>query len=365
MESRADLEYLRGYNDALVVAIARRSPTFDRAMIAAGTGLTPQAVSKVIGRLTDAGLVEPAGVRRQGVGKPTSIYRLIPTSRYAIGAHVARRTLRLVLTDLIGDIHASRVLPLAPDFTPEHLLDALAGGVTEMAAQCVEGHLVGVGIGMVGPLDYTRGVVRAHDLRHWHDVPLKDLATARLGLPVLVDKDVTAGVTAEAWRRGSAFRDAALIMVESGIGAGLWLDGGAFRGAHTNAGEFGHTVVQLDGPLCVCGRHGCVEVVHDRAIAAGDIELATRVLASGIVNLLQTIDVKHVVLAGADFFRRADAYRGAVETAVRTEVPRADWLAVEVTPSSMGPDVIAAGAGMEMLNALYGAARPGGGGLAG
>jgi predicted NBD/HSP70 family sugar kinase len=357
MDSRADLDYLREYNDALVVALARRSPTFDRAMIAAGTGLTPQAVSKVIGRLTEAGLVETAGVRRQGVGKPTTVYRLITTSRYAIGAHVARRTLRLVLTDLAGEIHTSTVTPLPADFTPDHLLDGLAAGVTAMADGC-PGRLVGVGIGMVGPLDFTHGVVRAHDLRHWHDVPLKALASERLGLPVLVDKDVTAGVTAEAWRRGPDFRDAALIMVESGIGAGLWLDGSAFRGAHTNAGEFGHTVIELDGPQCVCGRRGCVEVVHDRAIAAGDVDLAARVLASGIVNLLQTIDVKHVVLAGSDFLRRADAYRSAVATAVRTEVPRADWLAVEVTPSSLGADVIAAGAAMEMLNALYGRPTP-------
>ena len=54
--------------------------------------------------------------------------------------------------------------------------------------------LVGVGIGMVGPLDYRLGVVRdAHGLRHWHDVPLRDLAAARLGVPVIVDKDTTAG----------------------------------------------------------------------------------------------------------------------------------------------------------------------------
>ena len=81
-------------------------------------------------------------------------------------------------------------------------------------------------------------------------------------------------------------------MVETGVGAGLWLSGNAYRGAHTNAGEFGHSVVQFDGPACVCGRHGCLEVVHDRAVAAGDIALAARVLASGVVDLLQTIDVE-------------------------------------------------------------------------
>jgi predicted NBD/HSP70 family sugar kinase len=355
--THADLDYLRSYNEALVVAIARTTPTFERSSIADATGLTPQAVSKVLGRLIDHGLVAPAGVRRHGVGKPSGIYRLVVTSRYAIGAHVARRSLRLVLTDLVGEVLHSALTPLPADFTPEYLLGELRTGVTAIAAEHPQtaGRVTGVGIGMVGPLDHAHGTVRdAHRLRHWHDIPLRELAEAALGLPVHLDKDVTAGVTAEAWRRGGAFHDAALIMVESGIGAGLWLGGSPHRGAHTNAGEFGHTVVQLDGPPCACGRHGCLEIVHDRAVEAGDIGLASRVLATGVVNLLQTIDVDHVVLAGADLIRHAEVYRDAVRDAIRTDVRRADWLTVDVALSGMGADVIAAGAAMQVLNAQYG-----------
>lgn len=212
---------------------------------------------------------------------------------------------------------------------------------------------------MVGPLDHALGIVRdAHRLRHWHDVPLRERAEAALALPVHLDKDVTAGVTAEAWRRGTAFHDAALIMVESGVGAGLWLGGQAHRGAHTNAGEFGHTVLQLDGPLCVCGRHGCLEVLHDHAVAAGDIGRAARILATGVVNLAQTVDIGHVVLAGADLLRHGATYRTAVADAIRTDVRRADWLTVEVTLSGMGADVIAAGAAMQILDAHYGIPTP-------
>lgn len=358
---RADLDYLRGYNDALVVGIARTTAAFDRASIAGATGLTPQAVSKVLARLIDEGLIEAAGARRGGVGKPATIYRIVPLSRFAIGAHVARRTLRLVLTDLVGAVLDSTVHPLPGDFTPALLLSALADGVSGLlhAHPAVNGRVSGVGIGMVGPLDHANGIVRdAHRMRHWHDVALRDLAGERLRLPVHLDKDVTAGITAEAWRRGNDFRDAVLVMVESGIGAGLWLGGAAYRGAHTNAGEFGHTVVQLDGPRCVCGRHGCLEILHDRAVAAGDVPLAARVLATGVVNLLQTTDVDHVVLAGADLFAHAPVYLAAVEEAVRTQVPRADWLTASVTLSSLGEDVIAAGAAMQVLNAAYGRPVP-------
>lgn len=352
----ADLTFLRGYNEALVMAVARTQPAFERATIAEATGLTPQAVSKVLARLVEDGLITPAGVRRPAIGKPAGVYELVPHSRFAIGAHVARRTLRLVLTDLAGTVRHSAVTPLPADFTPETLLTELATGITRITgAHPVQDRLTGLGIGMIGPLDHAQGTVRdAHRLRHWHDVPLRALAEEALGLPVHLDKDVTAGVTAEAWRHGPAFRDAALIMVESGVGAGLWLNGAAHRGAHTNAGEFGHTVVDLSGPPCVCGRRGCLEAVHDQAAEAGDLRTAARVLAVGIVNLLQTLDVAHIVLAGADLLAHTETYRDEVDRAVRTELPRADWQTAEVTPSALGADVIAAGAAMQILDARYG-----------
>ncbi|HVV19258.1 MAG TPA: ROK family transcriptional regulator [Pseudonocardiaceae bacterium] len=354
------LGFLRDYHEALVIALARTVPTVERGMVAEVTGLTPQAVSKVVARLVDEGVIAPAGVRRAAVGKPAAVYRLVPESRWAIGAHVTRRALRLVLADLAGSVRASTTTPLPDDFTPDELLTRLTAGVTTMTAEhrAGNGSLIGVGIGMIGPLDQSTGTVRgAHRLRHWHDVPLADLAARALGLPVVVDKDVTAGVTAEAWRRGPRFRDAALVMVEGGVGAGLWLGGAAHRGTHTNAGEFGHAVVRLDGPPCVCGRRGCLEAVHDQA---ADPAAAAAVLASGVVNLLQTLDLGHVVLAGADLLRHGEIYRHAVERAVRTEVPRADWLTVDVTLTGLGTDVIAAGAAMLVLNARYGVPDPAG-----
>lgn len=353
----ADLGYLRDYNEALVLGMVRRLPVFDRAGVAAATGLTPQAVSKVLARLIDQGFVAPAGVVRRGVGKPPNSYRVVPASRYAIGAHVGRETLRLVLTDFIGDVLGSEATALPDDFTPAQLLQALLEGRDRLVRdhRLSPVRIVGMGVGMVGPLDHARGIVRdAHRLRHWHDVPLRELAETALGLPVHLDKDVTAAVTGEAWRRAAGMRHAALIMVQSGIGAGLWLDGTAYRGAHTNAGEFGHTVVELDGPLCVCGRHGCLEIVHDTAAAGGDLTKAARVLSTGIVNLLQTVDVDHVVLAGTDLLRHADQYLDAVRRAVRTEVPRADWLPVEVALTTLGEDAIAAGAAMQVLDARFG-----------
>ncbi|MFI6341313.1 ROK family protein [Streptomyces sp. NPDC050535] len=358
--------FLRDYHESLVLALARTMPTIERGTVADLTGLTPQAVSNVLARMVEEGVIASAGVRRPRLGKPAAVYRLVPHRRWAIGAHVTRRELRLVLADLAGVVHASTTTPLPADFTPGQLLNQLVPGVSGMidehrlerikADADVGRELIGLGIGMMGPLEQAGGRIRdAHRLHHWHDVPLAALAASELGLPVVVDKDVTAGVTAEAWRRGADFRDAALILVEAGVGAGLWLNGTAHRGAHTNASEFGHTVIQLGGPLCVCGRHGCLEVVHERA---ADPASAADVLATGVVNLIQTLDLGHIILAGADLLCHGDLYLRAVERAVTTQLPGADWLDVDVTLTTLGTDVIAAGAAMQVLNLRHGVPAP-------
>ena len=185
------------------------------------------------------------------------------------------------------------------------------------------GTLVGVGIGMIGPLDHRAGVVRdAYALKGWADVPLRELAEAGLGIPVLLDKDVTAAASGQAWALGHEADDTALILIEAGVGAGLWLRDAAYRGAHTNAGEFGHAVVDLHGPHCRCGRDGCLEAVHEAALDEGDVEAAAHAIAVGALNLVETLDVRHVVLGGTDFLRHEREYLDAVGGADRAPPPR-------------------------------------------
>ena len=152
---------------------------------------------------------------------------------------------------------------------------------------------------MVGPLDQRLGVVRdAYGLEGWHDVPLQQMAQDVLGLPVLVDKDVSAAVAGQAWAQPGHDADTAVILIEAGVGAGLWLSGTVHRGHHTNAGEFGHTVIDLHGPRCVCGRDGCLEVIHNTALEREDVAGAAKAIAVGALNIVEALDVRGIVLAG-------------------------------------------------------------------
>ncbi|MBW4716373.1 ROK family transcriptional regulator [Saccharothrix obliqua] len=337
-----NLRFLRGYNDAVVLGLAR-SGTVTRGELAERSGLTPQAVSKVVGRLVADGLLVESGTRNVGVGKPRTLLKLVAGSRFALGAQVERGELRVVLTDLAGDVLDRAVTPLPADPDPA----ALVGELVRLVAPMRTDRLLGVGVGFVGPLDHRTGTATA--LGERPDVPLRDLAERALGLPVVVDKDTTTAIVAESWRRGEELRDAVLVLVGAGIGVGLLLGGRVHRGARTNAGEFGHTTAQLDGPPCACGRSGCVAAVHDRAARAGDLAAATSVVGRAVADLVRLLDVDHVVLAGRAVLAAPEAYLAGVRARMRLPVD------VGITP--LADDVVAAGAAMLVLSEFYGRPR--------
>jgi predicted NBD/HSP70 family sugar kinase len=346
----ADLGFLRGYNDAVILGLARGGEPLTRMELAERGGLTPQAVSKIVARLIEAGLLETAGTRNVGVGKPRTLLRLVPGGGLAFGVHVERDELRVVLADLAGTVLDRVVTPLTAGFGPPALIDELDRVITAMRVRVPDERLLGVGIGIVGPLDHRSGVVHdATGLAGWHDVPLRDLATARLGVPVKVDKDTNAAVVAEAWRRGPDFRHAAVVFAGTGLGAGLLLDGRVHRGARSGAGEFGHTTVQLDGPLCPCGRRGCAEVLHYRALSDGDRSRAIEVLGAATVDLIRLLDIEHIVLSGRSILDAPEQYLEGIQACI----PISDWLPVEVSLTRLGPDMVATGAAMLVLNDFF------------
>ncbi|MFJ8467599.1 ROK family protein [Streptomyces swartbergensis] len=134
-----------------------------------------------------------------------------------------------------------------------------------------------VGIGSAGPVDRSAGTVSPVNVPGWRDYPLVGhVRAAAGGLPVELIGDGVAITAAEHWQGAARGHDNALCMVVStGVGGGLVLGGRLHAGPTGNAGHIGHISVDLDGDLCPCGSHGCVE-----RIASGP-NIARRALENG------------------------------------------------------------------------------------
>lgn len=363
MGRAANLHFLRGFNDAAVLTAVRFGDgSADRTTIAEASGLTPQAVSKILARLIDDGLVEETG-RRQGGGrgKPATLYRMRRGGAYAAGVHVSWDHLRVVVVDLAGHVVAGSETDLPAQFDPGYLVNEIAVHLDRVLARIEEiaPMFVGLGVAMPGPLDHESGIVHGNlTSGPWRDVPLRDLLVERLDLPVVLDRNTNAVAVAQGWERGADLGDTLFVMADLGVGGALRLDGRVHRGRHTNAGEIGHTVIAADGPECGCGRRGCVEAVHNLALAQGDVAQAARVLGIGVANAVQIVDVQRVVLTGRQVEAAPQVYLDAVRAALAEIVLRADLMHIEVDVVASTAQTVAAGAAVEVLEAFYGLPQP-------
>jgi glucokinase len=129
----------------------------------------------------------------------------------------------------------------------------------DLAADLMNADVAAVGLGAAGMVDHEAGRLVWGPNVAGRDVPFKALLEERFGLPAVVDNDANLAVAAEA-RYGSArgCRHVLMVTLGTGIGGGILVDGRIYRG-NSFAGEVGHMVVDVGGPLCTCGQRGCWE----------------------------------------------------------------------------------------------------------
>jgi glucokinase len=150
---------------------------------------------------------------------------------------------------------------------------------------------IAVGIAVPGVIDEENGVAVWSSNVGFRDVPLRDLITARLGLPAALGHDVRVGGLAEA-RLGAGRGEGHVLFVAigTGIAAALVINGAAYGGAHGAAGELGHIVVRPGGTPCPCGARGCLEAITSaRAIGRRYAEMSgdPDATASDVVGRLE------------------------------------------------------------------------------
>ncbi|MEV5354038.1 ROK family protein [Streptomyces sp. NPDC052693] len=256
----------------------------------------------------------------------------------------------------------SRALPGSPDGKlPDGKLPGgtlgdgkLPGGTLRSGAPGRGGGaLLGVGVVLPGPLDHARGVLhRVTGFPEWDGFPLREALAGRLGVPVVVDKDTNAaalGLAVEGEAGSFAY-----LHLGTGLGAGLVIGGRVHRGARTGAGEFGHQVIQLDGPPCGCGDRGCVEALCLGAVARGDVEEAARVLGAGAANLVGLLDIDLVLLGGRTVTSAPEPFLRGVGAVLAERARRTGQGVVPVRLAPGGGRAVAVGAAQLVLGPVFG-----------
>ncbi|KOP26491.1 ROK family transcriptional regulator [Hapalosiphon sp. MRB220] len=138
-----------------------------------------------------------------------------------------------------------------------------------------------IGVSFGGPVDANTGTVKlSHHVSGWENIPLQKLLADEYGVSVSVDNDANVAALGEyRYGAGVGYDSLFYITVSTGVGGGWILNGKPWRGANGMAGEIGHIVVDPAGPICLCGKRGCVERLASGPYMALDVRewLETRV----------------------------------------------------------------------------------------
>lgn len=176
--------------------------------------------------------------------------------------------IKACLVDESYTVLADAVLPTPPDIA-SGIDAAIADTVAMLRAQAAQHGpvpaVVGCGVVVPGLVDEQAGIGRLSANLGWRDLPVRDLAAQRLGLPVVVGHDVRAGLLAESrLGAGRGVLDQVFLPIGTGIAGALMVDGRVLS-ADGRAGELGHLVVRPNGAPCTCGQRGCLETVASAA----------------------------------------------------------------------------------------------------
>ena len=141
-------------------------------------------------------------------------------------------------------------------YSQESVVDLLAQQIGKAHAAHPAASTAGVGI--PATLDHRTGHAISTVNLDLEDLPIRDMLTERVGLPVAIDNDGNLAMLAEALYGAARGTDHALLLtIGTGIGGGIWLNGEIYRGATGAGAELGHLVVEIDGTTW----HGSPEAI--------------------------------------------------------------------------------------------------------
>ncbi|MFD4602204.1 ROK family transcriptional regulator [Streptomyces sp. NPDC058464] len=364
--------------------IIAESPT-SRQELAAVTGLSLATVATLVGELLELRMITEVGFEDSAGGRPRGLVAVNASGGALIGVDIAETYVHVELFDLALNVLARAEEDVRPGQNrPEQVVGQVAAAVGAVVAQAgIEGaRVLGVGVSVPGQVDRATGIAEYAPNWDWHDVPLLRLLSGHIAYPLYLDNPLRACAVAEQWFGAARGRgDTVVVNLGTGVGAGLALGGGLHRGVSNSAGEWGHTTLVLDGRLCHCGNHGCVEtyvgapgimlnlreasprspLLHPedqtatvdalaRGVADGDpvavevVRNTARYIGAGIANLVNLLNPELVVLSSWVARRLGEPLLAEVREAVRRHALGRPFAATEIVLSPIPTDPVCLGA---------------------
>lgn len=306
----ADYRTLREYNHLLVLNSVRLQGPTARMALAQQTGLSKTTVSSIIDQLLQDGLVSEGDFMDAAStgGRRPILVNFNKDNGLVIGIEIGYSALTLITTNLAGEVKS--VLHEPFDFTnpPLTCLALLCATIRVFMAryELQWEQVLGIGIGIPVPFESrTHRLIYPPGKHSWDGIDIATYISHEFQVPVYVDNSANLAALSEGrYGAGKTFSDFVYIVIGYGIGCGLIRNQQIYHGAMGAAGEIGHLQLVDDGPLCICGKRGCLQtladnnaIIHDASWGTSLARIAPRAQVSPQLVDINDLDINDIIHA--------------------------------------------------------------------
>ncbi|MBU5442846.1 ROK family protein [Paenibacillus sp. MSJ-34] len=383
-----------------IYRLIRNHPTVSKLELLEQTKMPVSTLTRLLEELIQQRFIVEAGFGDSTGGRKPVLYRIHSDYAYVFGLEISRTRSKLVLYDMDLQKLASEQWRMDEHSTPDYLLQSIAQSARYMLAdrQIAKEDVLGLGIGSVGPLDRSTGTLlkpQHFPAPGWVNVPVADILSRSLDIPVFLDNGANTAILGEYWHvRDKRYKHLLYVHAGAGIRSAMIAGGSVVYGAVDTENAIGQMIIQSDGHRLTPdsnfgslesyvsipaierearsklkqGRQSVVTMMEpdpekisfihlQQALTANDplvteiFKQASAYLGIGLANLLNILHPEKVILGGPILYSHPLVFETAVEVANRNTYHHSDYRA-EFSRGNLGEEALVLGAAVMTIHKL-------------
>jgi len=259
---RGNKKLIKELNRALVINTILNYGPISRTRISEITDLGLSTISNIVADLIKKELIYETGEEESSGGRRAILLEFNCNDRFVLGIKIGLDGIIVGLVNMKSKILDQYFIACPLKSNEEMVLGILIKAIRGLINKnhINTEKIIGCGVGVSGLVNQEEGILVFSKILGWKKIRFKEFLEKEFNFPIFVDKDVNVLTLAEKrFGSGKKIRNFICITIGKGVGAGIVIKGEIYHGSYGGAGDFGHIIIDKDGPLCYCGKRGCLE----------------------------------------------------------------------------------------------------------
>jgi glucokinase-like ROK family protein len=259
---RGNKQLIKELNRAIVINTILNYGPISRTRISEITDLGLSTVSNIVADLIKKELIYETGEEESSGGRRAILLEFNCNNRFVLGIKIGLDGIIIGLVNMKSKVLGQHFIPSPIKSSEKIVLEVLIKTIRDLINKnhIKAEKIVGCGIGVSGLVNQKEGILVFSKILGWKKIRFKEFLEKEFNFPIFVDKDVNVLTLAEKrFGVGKKINNFICITIGKGVGAGIVIKGDIYHGKYGGAGDFGHIIIDKDGPLCYCGKRGCLE----------------------------------------------------------------------------------------------------------